>query len=267
MHIIFTQEVFTMLNLRKKVANFLFLLIAVLVSKSDIFGAQPPASLTPVLKSQLQTSFSKILVPTATFTTVQSPAPQISENVKNPLLNSGEASEFPNDRADWTWEKSNCRIQKGPEPLADPQRLEAAIRTLAIEERVTISLQGSNPVKERYRLLYREPNDCLILLYNSQDILTRTIYFTGSLITVVTGATVQKIQKTAPLAWAQVLSFLGLPPGQETISDYREIFPGAWVPNTFTVTNFTSQLPIQYAITFTAVNINCDNEFSRWEPK
>jgi hypothetical protein len=115
---------------------------------------------------------------------------------------------------------------------------------------------------EFWRLIYREPSDCLIEVFTARRKLVRTSYYHRGMLNIDAGKVKQQFQSLTPMAWPQITQFLGLRLKPGTVTDYREIFPGAWIPNTFgSAPAKVRKFGVQQVVTFALINTDVDAEF------
>jgi hypothetical protein len=159
-------------------------------------------------------------------------------------------------------------IQPGLRVFSNSSQLKAAIQTLIAEKTINSLVDGRVTSSERWRIVYRQPDDCLFQVFDAKSKLVRSKFFHGSTLTVAGGSIHQIFQTPSPEAWKKVLDFFELRTPGSSVKDSRQLSPGLWVPNSFEypVAHFKSKLGIHatvlHSITFVSLNENVDAEFS-----
>jgi hypothetical protein len=161
-------------------------------------------------------------------------------------------------------------IQAGLKNYARPYDLKAAIHTLKADKRIALCLNGTEKSFERWRLIYREPNDCLLEMFDSQGKLGLQKHFIETKTIIDAGKVHKEISDSVPRAWDKVIEFLDLTTiDPKEIKDSREILPGIWIPNSFERkfcnlegTKGSFKISRNYSILTISINANVDADFS-----
>jgi hypothetical protein len=160
---------------------------------------------------------------------------------------------------DWIERGHSGLIQTSPQPLASTETLQKLVKTLRAEKKITVTL-GTASSSEIWRIVYRQPKDCLLTVYTSDMRLVRTIYYRGSHVKIDAGKVKQEFEDQRWDGWSRTLLFLGYNK-EHDISEYRQLAPGEWIPNRFGSLSTTKIPGVQHQVRFSAINENVDQEF------
>jgi hypothetical protein len=89
--------------------------------------------------------------------------------------------------------------------------------------------------------------------------LVRTVCYHGTHVKIDAGKIKQEFDDKKSDGWKKTVSFLGLG-GKGTVSEYRQIAPGAWLPNV--CSSAGGSIRVIHKVDFLAINENVDSEFS-----
>jgi hypothetical protein len=117
-------------------------------------------------------------------------------------------------------------------PFASVQQLRSSIQTLKAEKIFSVCLNGKIIGSERWQILYREPSDALLKVYDTHGNLERTKFFHGVETSCKAAGIHQEIIESEPQAWSRVIQFFDLKVSSAEIKESRRLVPGLWVPNT-----------------------------------
>jgi hypothetical protein len=158
-------------------------------------------------------------------------------------------------------------IKAGGRVFSNSSQLRVGIHTIKAEKVISACVDGHVTSFERWRVVYREPDDCLFEVFDSKDKLERTKFFHGNTLVVTGGSNHQSFETSSPEAWKKVTDFFELKTPASFVRDSRQIFTGAWVPNSseFPAMGFKSKLgaksTINHSVTSVTINENVDLEF------
>jgi hypothetical protein len=124
-----------------------------------------------------------------------------------------------------------AHVEPGPKPLPSASDLRSKIHTLFVEKKVSFCVNAQERNFERLDLVFRDPDDCMLQVFDSDGKLEHTKYWHGSTLTVDGGKVHQNFRTAAPQGWAEVVEFLGIRRPYPNVVSYREIVPGMWIPN------------------------------------
>jgi hypothetical protein len=157
-------------------------------------------------------------------------------------------------------------IRAGAITFASPSDLQSGIQTLKAEKKIGFYLNGEEESFERWRLIYREPDECLLEVFDSKGNLERTKYSKGTTTTVDAGKIHQQISEQVPRAPKKLVEFFDLKIDPEEIKDSREILPGKWVPNSSEKslgrTKSGKEVSIRESLVSVVINDDIDGEFT-----
>jgi hypothetical protein len=192
------------------------------------------------------------------------PTRDVSTIIPTLVISSTEVPTLTPSPTPSSWTSSGSAvIQTGVRTCANSEQLRSGIHTLEAEKKIEITASRGTG-SEIWRLIFREPNDCLIEVFTNQRKLVRTSYYHGLRLRIDAGKVKQDLQTSTPQAWTQVLQFFSLNSKYDDTTEYREIFPGAWIPNAFGfISKNKNGFGVSNRINFTGVNQNVDQEFSK----
>jgi hypothetical protein len=187
------------------------------------------------------------------FTTPAAPVTGVAAGPATPPIATPASLDRPRD-------PDSGEVHGGPETLASPDSLKSLFRTLRAEKQISVSF-GSGSASEIWRMVFRQPQDCLLTVYTADMRKVRTIYYHGRHVKIDAGKVKQEFDDQRQDGWERALLFLGYYKGRE-ISEYRQVSPGTWIPNQYGGAPAKQRPSVQHKIRHFSMNGDVDADFA-----
>jgi hypothetical protein len=216
----------------------------------------PMASATPT-----QTALP-VLVNTATAieSNTYSPSPTPSESVTR-----AQTVETPTETSTPTATPSipfQAQVKTGMRRCHSPDQARLLIKTLIAEKSLSAVKDGRSELVEKWRIVYRAPDDFLLEVFDAHGRLERRKYICGLTSTILAGNYRQQISNPKALAWSKVVQCLDWGMRAEECTSFREILPQVWMPNGTQSNPIGKGAGMAASITSLIIDSNVDSVFS-----
>lgn len=158
-------------------------------------------------------------------------------------------------------------LRAGAMPYARPSDLQNGMQTFRAEKRISFLVNGTEAGFERWRLVYRAPDECSLEVFDSKGNLERTKYYHGTTLYVDAGKIHQVLTKRSPQAWQKVVEFLDLKVDPRNVKDSRQLLQGLWIPNSMDIPlksrKSGESRGIRHALSGVLVDTNVDSQLAK----